>query len=199
MSLLRGIRLYKIITNSIVYFAFRVLPRSCNCTGGNDLWKSSFVNGSERWCEGQRADACKVLNGTVILFITTTNWWIQTLNNKFINAMLGGMLDLPWLQQQEVHVPRIVTTSSQCNPQKNVTGAHIYPVQQNTWSQLFKMPNIAIHLVSHYSADKYIPVHLSGKPIKYYCTILYVATVWIKIQWIALSTFWINKRNIITL
>ena len=62
-----------------------------------------------------------------------------------------------------------------------------------------KMPNIAIHLVSHYSADKYIPVHLSGKPIKYYCTILYVATVWIKIQWIALSTFWINKRNIITL
>ena len=54
-------------------FAFRVLPRSCNCTGGNDLWKSSFVNGSERWCEGQKADACKVLNGTVILFITTTN------------------------------------------------------------------------------------------------------------------------------
>ena len=73
MSLLGGIRLYKIITNSIVYFAFRVLPRSCNCTGGNDLWKSSFVNGSERWCEGQKADACKVLNGTVILFITTTN------------------------------------------------------------------------------------------------------------------------------
>lgn len=41
-----------------------VLPRSCNCTGGNDLWKSSFVNGSERWCEGQKADACKVLNVT---------------------------------------------------------------------------------------------------------------------------------------
>ena len=47
--------------------------------------------------------------------------------------------------------------------------------------KLFKMPNIAIHLVSHYSADKHIPVHLSGKPIKYYCTILHVATVWIKI------------------
>ena len=42
----------------------RVLPKRCNCTGGNDLWKSSYVNGSQRWCKGQRADSCKILNGT---------------------------------------------------------------------------------------------------------------------------------------
>lgn len=41
-----------------------VLPKRCNCTGGNDLWKSSYVNGSQRWCKGQRADSCKILNVT---------------------------------------------------------------------------------------------------------------------------------------
>ncbi|KAL9981170.1 hypothetical protein ACROYT_G009840, partial [Oculina patagonica] len=40
-----------------------VLPRRCNCTGGNNLWTNHSKIGSEQWCEGQR-NSCKVLNVT---------------------------------------------------------------------------------------------------------------------------------------
>ncbi|XP_044177131.1 all-trans retinoic acid-induced differentiation factor-like isoform X1 [Acropora millepora] len=41
-----------------------VLPRKCNCTGGNYLWRNSSVIGSQRWCEEQRTNSCRILNVT---------------------------------------------------------------------------------------------------------------------------------------
>lgn len=40
-----------------------ILPGRCNCTGGDSLWKQHNINGSGRWCYGQR-NSCKVLNVT---------------------------------------------------------------------------------------------------------------------------------------
>ncbi|RMX37790.1 hypothetical protein pdam_00006609 [Pocillopora damicornis] len=42
---------------------FRILPRRCNCTGGDSVWKQHIINGSVRQCYGQR-NSCKVLNVT---------------------------------------------------------------------------------------------------------------------------------------
>nr|XP_058970959.1 all-trans retinoic acid-induced differentiation factor-like [Pocillopora verrucosa] len=40
-----------------------ILPRRCNCTGGDSVWKQHIINGSVRQCYGQR-NSCKVLNVT---------------------------------------------------------------------------------------------------------------------------------------
>ena len=70
----------------------RILPSRCNCTGGNCLWTNHSINGSERWCEGQK-NSCSVLNGR-----WTFLFWLKSPHG--LTGMLCSLEQRGWVSEK---------------------------------------------------------------------------------------------------